>query len=60
MPQVDKAIDLNTLKQLFQKSADIVFQEYTFHQHKVQFITCNAMIDQQLLNEVIIERIQHF
>ncbi len=60
MPQVDKAIDLNTLKQLFHKSADIVFQEYTFHQHKVQFITCNAMIDQQLLNEVIIERIQHF
>ncbi len=60
MPQVEKAIDLNTLKQLFQKSADIDFQEYTFSHHKVQFITCNAMIDQQLLNEVIIQRVQYF
>ncbi|EON71925.1 spore germination protein [Lysinibacillus sphaericus] len=60
MPQLEKAIDLYTLKQLFQKSADIEFQEYTFHQHKVQFITCQAMIDQQLLNDVIIQRVQHF
>ncbi|KOP78482.1 spore gernimation protein [Lysinibacillus sp. FJAT-14745] len=58
MPQQEKAIDLNTLKKLFQKSADIQFQEYTFNQNKVQFITCDAMIDQQLLNEVIIRRIQ--
>ncbi|MGE7675420.1 spore germination protein [Lysinibacillus sp. NPDC094403] len=58
MPQQEKAIDLNTLKKLFQKSADIQFQEYTFNQHKVHFITCDAMIDQQLLNEVIIRRVQ--
>jgi len=58
MPQQEKAIDLNTLKKLFQKSADIQFQEYTFNQQKVQFITCDAMIDQHLLNEVIIRRIQ--
>ncbi|MFJ5562724.1 spore germination protein [Lysinibacillus xylanilyticus] len=59
MPQQEKAIDLNTLKKLFQKSADIQFQEYTFNQKKVQFITCDAMIDQQMLNEVIIRRVQY-
>jgi spore germination protein KA len=59
MPQQEKAIDLNTLKKLFQKSADIQFQEYTFNQKKVQFITCDAMIDQQMLNEVIVRRVQY-
>ncbi|MEK5232297.1 spore germination protein [Lysinibacillus sp. FSL K6-0232] len=60
MPQQEQALKLKTLKQLFQKSADIHFQEYTFHQQKVHFITCDAMIDQQMLNEVIIQRIQYF
>ncbi|MBG9455418.1 spore gernimation protein [Lysinibacillus sphaericus] len=59
MPQQEKAIDLNTLKKLFQKSADIQFQDYVFNQNKVHFITCDAMIDQQMLNEVIIRRIQY-
>ncbi|MFJ7917258.1 MULTISPECIES: spore germination protein [unclassified Lysinibacillus] len=59
MSQQEKAIDLNTLKKLFQKSADIQFQEYTFNQKKVQFITCDAMIDQQMLNEIIIRRVQY-
>lgn len=60
MPQQEQALELHTLKQLFQKSADIQFQEYTFHQQKVHFITCDAMIDQQMLNEVIMQRIQYF
>jgi len=59
MPQQEKAIDLNTLKKLFQKSADIQFQEYAFNQKKVQFITCDAMVDQQMLNEVIVRRVQY-
>lgn len=59
MPQQEKAIDLNTLKKLFQKSADIQFQEYVFNQKKVQFITCDAMVDQQMLNEVIVRRVQY-
>ncbi|WP_341299493.1 spore germination protein [Lysinibacillus sp. FSL H8-0500] len=60
MPQQEQALELHTLKKLFQKSADIQFQEYTFHQQKVHFITCDAMIDQQMLNEVIMQRIQYF
>ncbi|MGE7544349.1 spore germination protein [Sporosarcina newyorkensis] len=49
-----------TLKQLFHKSADVQFQVYTFNQRNVLFITCEAMIDQHLLNDVIVERIQLF
>lgn len=57
---VKDRIDEETLKQLFQKSADVQFQEYTFNQRKVMFITCDAMIDRQLLNDVVIERVQLF
>ncbi|MDM5333670.1 spore germination protein [Ureibacillus composti] len=53
-------IDQNTLKNLFLKSADIVFQEYTFNQSKVLFVTCDAMIDQQMLNNMVIPRIDQF
>lgn len=58
MTSAKKPIDINTLRQLFQKSADVHFQSYTFNQHTVHFITCDAMIDQQLLNEVIVQRVQ--
>ena len=48
---------MEDLKELFKKSQDIKFQEYTFQEQKIQFITCEAMIDQQLLNEVIVARV---
>ena len=60
MKSAENVIDAKTLKQLFQKSADVQFQIYTFNQRKVMFITCEAMIDQHLLNDVIIERVQLF
>ncbi|MEO4052067.1 spore germination protein [Solibacillus sp. CAU 1738] len=58
MESTNKTIDINIIKQLFQKSADIQFQEYTFKNSKVYFITCEAMIDGQLFNEVIVPNIQ--
>ncbi|MGE7839520.1 spore germination protein [Lysinibacillus sp. NPDC093712] len=51
-------IELKTLKELFQRSADVIFQSYTFQQHSVHFITCESMFDQFLLNKVIINRVQ--
>jgi len=60
MNSAEEEIDSNSLKQLFQKSADVQFQLYTFNQQKIVFITCDAMIDQQLLNEVIVQRVQLF
>ncbi|WP_301110080.1 spore germination protein [Sporosarcina sp.] len=56
--QPNEKIDGVTLKKLFQKSADIQFQRYHFSSHTVEFITCDAMIDTQLLNEVIVPRVQ--
>ena len=60
MEPTDKKIDINSLRELFQKSADIQFQSYTFNQYHVFFITCDAMIDQQQLNEVIVPRVKQF
>lgn len=57
---VKTIIDAAELRRIFQKSADVQFQEYTFKQRKVMFITCDAMIDRHLLNDVIIERVQLF
>lgn len=57
---VNVVINAETLEKIFQKSADVQFQEYTFKQRKVILITCDAMVDRQLLNDVIIERVQLF
>ncbi|MDW0114441.1 spore germination protein [Sporosarcina saromensis] len=51
-------IELTTLKQLFEKSADVHFQPYLFGKQHVVFITCEAMVDQQMLNEVVVARVQ--
>lgn len=58
MQSGEKNADLQTLQQLFEKSADVLFQTYTFKEQPVVFITCEAMIDQQLLNEVVVPRVQ--
>lgn len=51
-------MDAARLKQLFEKSADVQFQTYTFGKHRVVLVTCDAMTDQQLLNDVIVQRLQ--
>lgn len=53
-----KEIELSDLEKLFIKSADVQFQAYLFNKYKVVFITCDAMIDLQQLNEVIVPRVQ--
>ncbi|MFJ7890478.1 spore germination protein [Lysinibacillus xylanilyticus] len=50
--------NLKSLKELFKFSADVIFQTYNFFQHKVHFITCDSMIDEQFLNGVVITRVQ--
>lgn len=58
MEPAEKTIDSQTLQHLFRHSADVIFQEYSFNEHKVHFLTCDAMVDQQLLNDVIVHRVQ--
>ncbi|WP_367889385.1 spore germination protein [Lysinibacillus composti] len=38
----------------------MVFQEYTFNPAKVLFITCDAMVDQQMLYSMVIPQIEQF
>ena len=47
------------LKQLFQKSEDVIFQEYFFQQSKVFTIKCESMIDQQILYTVVLPNIEN-
>lgn len=45
------------MQQLFQNSADVKFQQYNFEGHSIYLITCEAMTDLQLLNEVVVPRV---
>ncbi|QDQ02176.1 spore germination protein [Lysinibacillus fusiformis] len=55
---MEQVVTVKTLKELFQRSADVLFEQYNFNDHKVHFITCDAMVDQQLLNSVVVQRVQ--
>ena len=58
MHSEENRITLTRLEQLFQKSADVQFQVYTFHQKQVVFITCDAMIDKQQLTDSVIPSLE--
>ncbi|WP_285397904.1 spore germination protein [Lysinibacillus sp. fls2-241-R2A-57] len=55
---MEQELNLNSLKALFQRSADVVFQKYIFQQHKVHLIKCEGLINERLLETVIVQRIQ--
>ncbi|MFJ6207181.1 spore germination protein [Lysinibacillus sp. NPDC092081] len=55
---MEQELNLKSLKSLFQRSADVIFQEYFFQQHKVHLIKCDAMISERLLQTVIVQRVQ--
>lgn len=55
---MEQKLNLKTLKSLFQRSADVVFQEYFFQQHKVHLMKCEGMINERLLQTVIVQRVQ--
>lgn len=45
---------------MFQKSEDIKFQQYHFDGHTIHMIICEAMVDYQLLNEMIVPRVGYY
>ncbi|MFJ7732119.1 spore germination protein [Lysinibacillus sp. NPDC097231] len=55
---MEQELNLKTLMSLFQRSADVVFQAYNFQQHKVYLIKCEAMINEEILQKVIVDRVQ--
>lgn len=58
MKQNNDALNGDRLRQLFSKSADVRFQEFTFSGKTVLFVTCEAMIDEHLLYDVVVERVR--
>lgn len=54
-----RPINLTTLNEQFENCADIRVQTYTFQTGNVTLITCEAMIDTYLLNEVIVPRLKY-
>ncbi|MEK5231543.1 spore germination protein [Lysinibacillus sp. FSL K6-0232] len=51
-------LNIKILKSLFQRSADVQFQQYQFQQYTVHFITCDAMVNEQMLQAVVVQRVQ--
>lgn len=49
---------IKKLKQLFEKSEDIIFSEITFQQSKVFLIKCDSMVDEQMLYTVVLPNIE--
>ncbi|MEI3606170.1 spore germination protein [Pseudogracilibacillus sp. SE30717A] len=56
----ERIANAKQLKQLFERSSDVNFQKYTFSKYSVFFITCDSMIDKQMLQSVIVERVQKY
>lgn len=58
MDTVGQTVTLSNIKLLFEKSEDVVFQEFNFHHSKVHFVKCDAMVDQHLLYTVVLPNIE--
>lgn len=53
-----RGITLEELKQTFQKTGDVKFQQFSFRQETVYIITCEAMIDEHLLYEHVLPELK--
>ena len=53
-----KGITLEELKRAFQKTEDVKFQHFVFQQETVHIITCEAMINEQLLYERVLPELE--
>ncbi|WP_413362930.1 spore germination protein [Lysinibacillus sp. 3P01SB] len=53
-----KEITLNELKQRFQKTGDVKFQQFMFQHETVHIITCEGMVDDILLYELVLPELK--
>lgn len=54
---MNERLTTDVFLRLFKKSADVKFQTLTVREQTVTFITCEAMVDLYLLNEVVVVRV---
>ena len=50
---------LKSLQQLFENSADVKISMNTFNEQVVYFITCDKMVDEKFLHEIVVPRLQN-
>lgn len=48
------------LEDLFKNNPDVTFQTFSFENNEVTFITCEGMVDEKMINNVIYERFVRF
>src|SRR5690625_3524231 len=51
---------LVNIKRIFANNPDVMIQTFLFQKHEVSFISCEGMIDQQIINEVMYGRFYDF
>lgn len=51
---------LTKIKNTFQDNKDVIIQTFSFQKHNITFISCEGMIDQTIINEVIYGRVAQF
>lgn len=49
-----------TFEDLFKNNPDVNLQTFSFDQHLVTFVTCEGMVDEKMINNVIYERFVRF
>src|SRR5690625_4332753 len=57
--QMDE-FSLTKIKHTFRENTDVVVQTFSFQRHDITFISCEGMIDQKIINEVIYGRVAQF
>lgn len=50
--------NITSLKQLFKKCQDVIFDEFQFEQSKVYIIKCESMINESLLYGIVVPKIE--
>ncbi|SOC41016.1 spore germination protein [Ureibacillus acetophenoni] len=59
MDRAGQAVTLATIKQLFEKSEDVLISTFIFNGSEVHFVKCDAMVDQQMLYSVVLPKIEN-
>lgn len=49
-----------TIRDLFSSNPDVTFQTYSFDGRIITFVTCEGMVDEEVINNVVYERVVFF
>lgn len=57
---MNQSFTVDRIKSLFSQNPDVIVQSFTFQKHDVSFISCEGMVNQQIINEVMYGRFYKF